>query len=224
MKGRLFLKISCSKINKSKLPDGFVIVSDVVPDIIQEIRQYTTYNFVGKRIDSYNAPVAILSKEAADALKMASNNFISNGYYIKIFDAYRPQSAVNHFVRWAEDLNDTKMKSVFYPFVDKKDLFDLGYISKKSAHSRGSALDMTLIDMKTGKEIDTGSPVDLFDEISHHCTNKITSKQMENRMIIKNTMETNGFESYSNEWWHYTLRNEPYPNTYFDFPIDFYKD
>lgn len=209
---------------KNKLPNGFVMVSDVLPDIIQEIRYYTTYNFVGKRIDSYNAPVAILSKKAADALKIASNEFISNGYYIKIFDAYRPKSAVNHFLRWSEDSNDTKMEKIFYPNVNKRNLFNLGYISKESAHSRGSTLDMTLIDMETGKEIDTGSPFDLFDEISHHGTNKITSKQTANRMVIKKTMERNGFESYSNEWWHYTLIDEPYSNTYFDFPVDFYKN
>ena len=208
---------------KNKLPDGFVLVSDVVPDIIQEIRYYTTYNFVGNRIDSYNAPVAILSKRAAEALKIASDDFMSKGYYIKIFDAYRPKSAVKHFVRWAENSNDTKMKSIFYPSVDKKSLFDLGYIAKKSSHSRGSTLDMTLINMKTGKELDAGSPFDLFDEASHHGTNKITLKQAKNRMIIKDTMEKTGFKAYTNEWWHYTLINEPYPDTYFDFPVDFYK-
>lgn len=217
-------KVSCNTSNKNRLPNGFVIVSDIVPDIVQEIRQYTTYNFVGKRIDSYNAPVAILSKEAANALKNASEDFKSQGYCIKVFDAYRPQSAVNHFIRWAKNINDTKMKNIFYPDVNKEELFRLGYIAEKSTHSRGSALDMTLIDMKTGKEIDAGSPVDLFDEISHHGTNKITSKQNENRLIIKNIMERNGFEAYSEEWWHYTLRNEPYPETYFDFPVDFYKD
>lgn len=217
-------KSSYNKVNKNRLPDGFVIVSDVVPDIVQEIRQYTTYNFVGKRIDYYNAPVAILSKEAANALKNASEDFKSQGYCIKVFDAYRPQSSVNHFIQWAKNINDNKMKNIFYPNVNKEDLFSLGYIAEKSTHSRGSALDMTLIDMKAGKEIDTGSPVDLFDEISHHGTNKITPKQKENRLIIKKTMERNGFESYYNEWWHYTLINEPYPDTYFDFPVDFYKN
>lgn len=200
------------------LPEGFVYVSDVVPDAIQEIRYYSTYNFVGDRIDAYNAPVAILSKEAAEALKKASDDFIAQGYYIKIFDAYRPQTAVNHFIRWSQDKNDIKMKLFFYPDVNKEDLFKLGYIVAKSSHSRGSTLDMTLVDAKTGKEIDTGSPFDLFDEISHHNSDKITSVQQQNREIIKNTMERNGFNSYSTEWWHYTLSDEPYPDTYFDFP------
>lgn len=204
------------------LPEGFVYVSDVVPDEIQEIRYYSSYNFVGERIDTYNAPVAILSNEAAEALKKASDDFISQGYYIKIFDAYRPQTAVNHFIRWSQDKNDEKMKAFFYPDVNKEDLFKRGYIAEKSSHSRGSTLDMTLVDAKTGKEIDTGSPFDLFDEISHHNSDKITSVQQQNREIIKKTMEHNGFNSYSTEWWHYTLRDEPYPDTYFDFPVEFY--
>lgn len=201
------------------LPDGFVLVSDVVPDAIQEIRYYSTYNFVGERIEAYNAPVAILSKKAAVALKKASDDFISQGYYIKIFDAYRPQSAVNHFIRWSQDKKDIKMMPFFYPDVNKEDLFKLGYIVAKSSHSRGSTLDMTIVDAKTGKEVDTGSPFDLFDEISHHGSDKATSAQRQNREIIKNTMERNGFKSYQTEWWHYTLRDEPYPETYFDFPV-----
>ncbi len=209
------------KSNKD-LPNRFVLVSDVIPEVIQEIRYYCAYNFVGKRIDSYHAPVAILSIEAAKALKNASDNFISQGYYIKIFDAYRPQSAVNHFIRWSQDKNDEKMKAIFYPHTNKEDLFKLGYIVERSSHSRGSTLDMTIIDAKTGKEVDTGSPFDLFDEISHIDSNKITLEQRLNREIIKDTMERNGFNSYSTEWWHYTLHDEPYPDTYFDFPVDFY--
>lgn len=205
---------------KQSLPEGFVLVSDIVPDAIQEIRYYSTYNFVGERIDAYNAPVAILGKEAAKALKKASDDFISQGYYIKIFDAYRPQSAVNRFIMWSQDKNDIKMKRFFYPDVNKEDLFDLGYIVAKSSHSRGSTLDMTLVDAKIGKEIDTGSPFDLFDGISHHNSDKITSAQRQNREIIKNTMERNGFKSYPTEWWHYTLRDEPHPDTYFDFPVE----
>ena len=200
------------------LPGGFV-VSDVVPDVIQEIRYHSSYNFVGERIDAYNTPVAILSNEAAKALKKASDDFTSQGYYIKIFDAYRPQTAVNHFIRWSQDKNDEKMKVFFYPDVNKEDLFKLGYIVAKSSNSRGSTLDMTLVDAKTGKEIDTGSPFNLFDEIAHLNSNKITSVQQQNREIIKNTLERNGFNSFSTEWWHYTLRDEPYPDTYFDFSI-----
>lgn len=216
-------EVMSSKDNQylaQSLPEGFVLVSDIVPDAIQEIRYYSTYNFVGKRIAAYNAPVAILTKEAAEALKKASDDFISQGYYIKIFDAYRPQSAVNHFIRWSQDKNDIKMKPFFYPDVNKEDLFKFGYIVAKSSHSRGSTLDMTIVDAKTGKDVDTGSPFDLFDEISHHGSDKITSAQRQNRGIIKNTMERNGFKSYQTEWWHYTLCDDPYPDTYFDFSVD----
>ena len=213
------MSIKDNQYLSQSLPEGFILVSDVVPDAIQEIRYYSTYNFVGERIDAYKAPVAILSKKAAEALKKASDDFISQGYYIKIFDAYRPQSAANHFIRWSQDKNDIKMKPFFYPDVNKEDLFDLGYIVAKSSHSRGSTLDMTIVDAKTGKEVDTGSPFDLFDEVSHHDSNKITSVQRQNREIIKATMERNGFNSYQTEWWHYTLRDEPYPDTYFDFPV-----
>ncbi len=222
----LVFSISLFWVNKptpeQSLPDGFVLLSDVVPDIVQEIRYYSTYNFVGARVNGYNAPVAILTKEAADALKYANDEFNSLGYRIKIYDAYRPQSAVNHFVSWAEDIDDVKMKDVFYPDLDKKDLFSLGYIARQSSHSRGSTVDMTLIDMKTGQEIDTGSAFDSFDKISNHGTDKITKRQTENRELIMNVMGKHGFAPYEQEWWHYTLENEPHPNTYYDFPVELY--
>lgn len=217
------MNIDNNSFSKQTMPESFVLVSDVVPDVIQEIRYYSTYNFVGERIDAYNAPVAILSKEAAVALKKASEDFKAQGFYIKIFDTYRPQSSVDHFIRWSQDQNNVKMKPFFYPDVNKEDLFKLGYVAEKSSHSRGSTLDITIVDAKTGKEVDMGSPFDLFNEISHHNSNKITSEQQQNREIIKNTMERNGFKSYPTEWWHYTLQNEPYPDTYFDFSVDFYK-
>ena len=218
-----FVKGVAWNINKNALPKGFVLVSDLVPDAIQDIRYYGINNFVGKRVNAYNAPVAILSREAAVALSKASKAFALQGYKIKIFDAYRPQTAVNHFVSWSKDATDTKMKEIFYPSVDKKDLFKLGYIVKNSSHSRGGTIDMTLVNIDTGKEVEMGSPFDFFDEISHHDTNKITSTQMANRLLLKNTMEQSGFNSYNSEWWHYTLKDEPYPETYFDFPVDFYE-
>ena len=198
---------------------GFVYVTDVVPNVILEIRYYSTYNFTADRVDGYTAPTAILSEEAAAALKKVSDAMREQGYVVKIFDAYRPQAAVDHFVRWAADTADTRLKSVFYPEVDKDQLFALGYIAKKSSHSRGSTVDLTLVDMQTGRELDMGSPFDFFGPISNHGTDLITPGQAANREILKNAMLEAGFKLYPKEWWHYTLENEPFPDTYFNFPV-----
>lgn len=204
-------------INHSSDSSGFVTVSKIVPDVILEIRYYSTYNFVGERIDGYEAPVALATKEAASALKKASDYLSEKGYRIKIYDAYRPQRGVDHFKRWAKDLNDTLMKPYFYPYKDKSVLFKEGYIASFSGHSRGSTFDLTLFDMKSGKEVDMGGTFDYFGELSHPDYNGITPEQKKNRMFLKETMEKFGFRNYPNEWWHFTLRNEPYPNTYFTF-------
>ena len=198
---------------------GFVKLSEAVPDAILEIRYYSTYNFVGDRIDGYENPVAYLTKEAAAALKEVSDEVIKKGYRLKIYDAYRPQTAVNHFARWAEDLKDTRMKKYFYPNLDKSVLFKQGYIDYKSGHSRGSTVDLTLFDMKTGKEVDMGGTFDYFGIQSHPDYKKITKKQFNNRMILRNAMTNHGFRPLSTEWWHFTLNNEPYPDTYFDFSV-----
>ena len=194
-------------------------LAEAVPDAILEIRYYSTYNFVGERIDGYEAPVAYLTKEAAAALKEASDELVRKGYRIKIYDAYRPQTAVNHFARWAEDVKDTKMKKYFYPGLDKSVLFKQGYIDYKSGHSRGSTVDLTLFDMKTGKELDMGGTFDYFGIKSHPDYKKITKTQYNNRMILRNAMTAHGFRPLSTEWWHFTLNDEPYPDTYFDFPV-----
>jgi len=201
------------------LPEGFVYVTDVVDTVQLDIRYYGDYNFIGTRVDGYEAPVAILTKQAAEALKVAAEILEKQGYYIKIFDAYRPQRAVDHFVRWGKDLEDQKMKEFFYPDVDKALLFELGYIAKRSSHTRGSVVDLTLVYKDTGEEVDMGSPFDLFGEISHHDTNMITPEQAANRRILRDAMVAAGFEPYPNEWWHYRLIDEPYPNTYFNFPV-----
>ncbi len=138
---------------------------------------------------------------------------------LKLFDAYRPQQAVNHFVRWAKVLNDTLMKQSYYPDVPKSELFKRGYIASKSGHSRGSTVDLTLIDLDTGNELDMGSPYDFFGVQSHPFYKKITDKQRKNRMLLRRVMLKNGFKPYENEWWHFTLRDEPFPNQYFDFPV-----
>ena len=199
--------------------DGFVALAEAVPDAILEIRYYSTYNFVGERIDGYEQPCALLSKEAARALKSASDDCIRRGYRLKIYDAYRPQRAVAHFMRWAADVGDVRMKAPFYPNLDKSVLFKQGYIAERSGHSRGSTVDLTLFDMKTGKEVDMGGTFDWFGEESHPSYRGITDAQFKNRMLLREIMVAHGFKPLEEEWWHFTLANEPYPDTYFDFPV-----
>ena len=197
---------------------GFVLLSDFVPAIVQEIRYFSTYNFVGDRIDGYEEPCAIITKEAARALKLVSNEMNVRGYRLKVFDAYRPVSAVKHFMLWSIEDQDLRMKPYFYPDIDKEELFNSGYIAKQSSHSRGSAIDLTLLDMATGKELDMGSPFDFFGEISHPDYMGITKEQYNNRMVLKDAMTKHGFEPIDCEWWHFSLKDEPYPDTYFNFP------
>ncbi len=202
-------------------PSDFVVLADFVPGIIQEIRYHSSYNFIGERIDGYEDPCALLTKEAARALKSAANELIVSGYRLKVFDAYRPSCAVKQFVLWGIEDQDIRMKPYFYPDLEKQTLFAEGYIAKQSTHSRGSAIDLTLLDMKTGKEVDMGSPFDLFSEVSHpdYRGSEITEEQYENRMTLKQAMTRNGFLPLSCEWWHFTLEHEPYPDTYFEFPV-----
>ena len=200
-------------------PSGFVLLSDYIPGIIQEIRYFSTYNFVGDRIDGYEEPCALLTIEAARALKAVSNEMMVKGFRLKIFDAYRPASAVRHFVLWGIEDQDLRMKQYFYPELAKTELFSNGYIAKQSSHSRGSTVDLTLLDMRTGKEIDMGSPFDLFSDISHPDSREVTDEQYANRMFLQDVMVRNGFKPISCEWWHFTLEDEPYPDTYFEFPV-----
>ena len=226
---------SCRRTNQIDVVDKdvnhFVAITDVVPDAILEIRYYSTYNFVGARVDGYLEPTALLTREAADSLKTASDDLNAQGFRIKVYDAYRPQMAVSHFVRWAEDLNDTAMKPYFYPDVDKALLFEEGYIAGKSGHSRGSTVDLTLVNMATGKEIDMGGVFDWFGKESHpgcggnpetmeyRPNDTITAEQFNNRMILRTAMMRHGFKPLDCEWWHFTLKNEPFPDTYFTFPV-----
>lgn len=200
-------------------PSGFVLLADHVPHVVQEIRYYSTYNFIGERIDGYEEPCALLTREAARALKAVSTEMLVQGYRLKIFDAYRPACAVRSFVLWGIEDRDTRMKEYFYPDLEKDEIFLNGYISKRSSHSRGSTVDLTLLDMKSGKELDMGSPFDLFGEVSHPDYRGITDEQFENRMLLRNAMIRNGFEPIDSEWWHFTLADEPYPDTYFEFPV-----
>lgn len=201
------------------IPSDFVVLSDVVPGIIQEIRYYSTYNFIGERIDGYEEPCALLTKEAARALKSAANELNVMGYRLKVFDAYRPVSAVKQFILWGIEDQDIRMKPYFYPDLEKQELFSRGYIAKQSSHSRGSTVDLTLLDMATGKELDMGGPFDFFGELSHPDYRGVTEEQYDNRMTLRRVMLRNGFEPLDCEWWHFTLKDEPYPDTYFTFPV-----
>lgn len=197
----------------------FVLINDVVPDAILEIRYYSTYNFIGDRINGYEEPIAILTKEAAAKLKEVSDELVNRGYRLKIYDAYRPQRAVMHFANWAKDLDDTRMKKYFYPNLNKNVLFAEGYIDYYSGHSRGSTVDLTLFDMNLEKEVDMGGTFDYFGEESHPDYKGITEKQYNNRMILRDAMVNHGFKPLSTEWWHFTLDDEPYKDTYFTFPV-----
>ena len=198
---------------------GFVLLSDYIPGIIQEIRYFSTYNFIGDRIDGYEEPCAVLTREAARALKTVNNLANVQGYRLKIFDAYRPACAVRQFVLWGIEDLDQRMKPFFYPDLEKQDLFKLGYIASQSSHSRGSAVDLTLLDMTTGKEVDMGSPFDFFGEISHPDYKGITEEQYSNRMLLASLMSKGGFIPIDCEWWHFSLKDEPYLDIYFEFPV-----
>ena len=241
--------LTCQAIEtNSTALDGreyFVSVTEAVPDVILEIRYFSTYNFVGSRVDGYLAPTALMTRIAADSLRAASDEAMRLGYRFKIYDAYRPQMAVDHFVRWAADLTAAEMKPYFYPDVDKSVLFDEGYIAAKSGHTRGSTVDLTLVDMATGKELDMGGVFDWFGIESHPdycgdpdtqefkgktgCARKrmvrkgqdpgLSQEQFNNRMILRSLMLRHGFKPIDSEWWHFTLKNEPFPDTYFTFPV-----
>ena len=216
----------------------FVTLTDAVPDAILEIRYFSTYNFVGTRIDGYLEPTALLTRQAADSLRAVSDELREMGYRLKIYDAYRPQRAVDHFWRWAENIPDTLMRRYFYPDLDKSVLFEREYICAKSGHTKGSTVDLTLFDMQKEKEVDMGGTFDWFGPESHpdFCGDpetgeytgqntaspagrSISREQFCNRMILREAMMRHGFKPFPTEWWHFTLSDEPFPDTYFDFPV-----
>ena len=208
-----------AKVDGQQGREYFVSLTEAVPDAILEIRYFGTYNFVGTRIDGYLAPTALMTREAADSLKAVSDDVIKLGYRLKIYDAYRPQCAVDHFVRWSKNPGDTLTKRYFYPMLDKPVLFEQDYIMEKSGHTRGSTVDLTLFDMTTEKEVDMGGTFDWFGEESHPDYKGITDEQFANRMILRDAMLRHGFKPLDSEWWHFTLKNEPFPDTYFTFPV-----
>lgn len=215
----LLLPLQHKSVSSEPLPEGFVYVQEFIPDIACDIRYAGNHNFTGRPVKGYEAATPVLSLPAAKALKKVQQELKKKGLALKIFDAYRPQRAVDSFVAWARIIGDTLTKQEFYPEVPKSKLFERGYIATRSGHSRGSTVDLTLIDRTTGRELDMGGPYDFFGEISHHNTTHINPQQKENRLLLKKAMSKYGFRPYSEEWWHYTLRNEPYPDTYFNFVV-----
>lgn len=225
-------------------PAGFVALLDVDSTIIQEIRYFTPHNFVGEPIGGYQEPTCILTREAAEGLKRAQDVFVERGYTLKVYDCYRPQRAVDEFVAWGQDLADQRMKAEFYPRVDKADVFSDGYVAERSGHSRGSTVDLTLVKLPAAQTrpyvpgevlmdcavpqpirfpdntIDMGTGYDCFDPLAHTHDARVHGEQLDNRLLLKNGLEAQGFVNYENEWWHYTFKPEPFADTYFDFPVD----
>ena len=220
MKYLILIILFLSNVN-GQVPSSFVNLKKEIPSILIDLRYYSKDNFVGKRVDGYEDEIVYITKEAAKALKNVQNELKDYDMSLKVFDAYRPQRAVNHFVRWAKDLNDKKTKAKYYPNESKNVLFKKGYIASKSGHSRGSTLDLTLVSTINNKkeELDMGTAWDFFSEKSATKYSKLTIEQKKNRLLLKSIMEKYGFVNYSKEWWHYTLKKEAYKDTYFDFII-----
>ena len=203
------------------LPKGFVYVDQVAPGVMVDLRYFTTNNFLGARVDGYETDRCIVSRKAGEALAAAHADLQRYGYGLKIFDGYRPQRAVDHFVRWVKDANDDATRSVYYPDLSKDKLLG-GYIAEKSGHSRGGAVDVTIVRMDPGAEpvdLDMGSRFDFFGKRSHSEDPEITPEQRLNRLLLRTLMEKHGFKHLPTEWWHFSLRKEPFPQTYFDFPV-----
>lgn len=240
----LLILMFAVKVQASEMPDDFVEIRQVIPEAVMDIRYYTEHNFVGSRIDGYQAPKCYLTRQAAQALAGVQADLKPFGLGIKIYDCFRPQRAVDHFVRWAEDIHDTATRTEFYPTVDKKNLFRDGYIASRSSHSRGSTVDLSIVELPAAPQpdfvlgetvqkkcflpreerfpdnsIDMGTGFDCFHELSHPENPELGLRQRVNRLLLKTLMEKHGFVYYDKEWWHFTLKNEPYPDTYFDFPV-----
>ena len=237
---------SCFSISQQARDKGFVYLSEVDPTILVSLRYFSNENFVGRTVDGYKKPVVILTRQAAQALKKVQKAVKKDGYCLVVYDAYRPQQAVNHFVRWGADNADVSKKNHYYPRVDKDQVFELEYVAKRSGHSRGSTVDLTIIKNNESLHdiiekdrclcdgfaikflddgtVDMGSSFDMFDEVSHTHNKLINEHYQAQRLYLKNIMEQHGFKNFANEWWHFTLKNEPFPadkdESYFDFPIE----
>jgi len=225
------------------LPEGFVDVKALIPSVELDIRYFGPHNFVGQRVDGYLAPKCILTRKAAESLSRVQEELKDFGLSLKVYDCYRPQRAVDHFVRWAKDVDDTLTRQEFYSTVDKRNLFKDGYIASRSGHSRGSTVDLTIVPVPVPAQdeyrpgdplqacyapagrrfkdnsVDMGTGFDCFHELSHPLNPRVGLQQRMNRMLLKVLMDKHGFKNYDQEWWHFTLRGEPFPESYFDFPI-----
>lgn len=216
----LLVLVSLAFTQKQTLQEGFVYAKSVIPDIDVELRYFSSHNFVGDTITGYHANTLIVTKPTAEALKKVQDELANENLCLRVYDAYRPQRAVNHFIRWAKDLDDTRMKQTFYPGVKKRYLFRDGYIASRSGHSRGSTVDLTIIDANTMEPLDMGSPYDFFGEPSWVTYQNLSDVQKKNRQLLQTVMQKYGFRNYAQEWWHFTLRGEPFPTTYFDFEVE----
>ena len=225
-------------------PRDFIDVKTLIPDLIVEMRYATAHNFVGRPIPGYKAARCLLTREAAQALKEVADELRQRGFVLKVYDCYRPQTAVDAFVAWGRDQADQKMKAEFYPDVDKRTLFRDGYIARRSGHSRGSTLDVTIVPLSAPREpfdpgaseiracdspagartpdgsADMGTGFDCFSPLSHTASGKVDAAQQANRELLHSFMWRHTFRNNRNEWWHYTLADEPYPDTFFDFPVE----
>ncbi|AFH49144.1 D-alanyl-D-alanine dipeptidase [Ignavibacterium album JCM 16511] len=227
----------------SQIPDGFVEIREIIPDIVIDLRYYSNHNFLGRQVEGYKANKCYITKAAADSLAKVQEELKSFGLSLKVYDAYRPQRAVDDFVKWAKDLSDTLTRKEFYPTVEKSRLFADGYIAEKSGHSRGSTVDLTIVPIPVPDQpefdfdnqcecfksvderfkdnsLDMGTGFDCFHPLSHTMNNEISPQQRANRMLLYSLMTKHGFKNLPEEWWHYTLTDEPYPDTYFDFVIE----
>lgn len=201
------------------LPAGFVYLEEIDASIIQEIKYFSDHNFIGRPIVGYDAPKCILTKEAAIQLQAVQNRLKQHALGLKVFDGYRPQMAVDDFIAWSEDVSDQKMKKAFYPRVNKADFFKLNYLAKKSSHTRGSTIDLTVIHLIDGREMDMATPFDFMDELSHPFSEDVSGAARDNRLFFRDIMQENGFAGVDSEWWHFTLKNEPFRDTYFNFRV-----
>jgi D-alanyl-D-alanine dipeptidase len=218
--GLLILLPISLPVNAAELPAGFDYADKYIPELITDLKYFSDNNFVGRPIEGYHANRAILTVQAIEALAEVQKELNAFGLGVKIYDAYRPQQSVDHFVRWSTDEAATLTKPSYYPNVPKNELFAQDYLARQSSHSRGSTVDLTLVDLRAGKELDMGSAFDLFDPISWPTAATLTPAQRAHRLLLSAVMRQHGFKPYPKEWWHFTLVNEPFPDTYFDFPVD----
>uniref|UniRef100_A0AAU2JLW0 D-alanyl-D-alanine dipeptidase n=1 Tax=Streptomyces sp. NBC_00049 TaxID=2903617 RepID=A0AAU2JLW0_9ACTN len=200
---------------------GFVALREVDPSVREDMRYASTWNFTGSVVDGYEEPVCLLARPAAEALRRAQRRLLAAGYSLRVYDCYRPQRAVDRFVRWARETDgpgDRERKAEFYPNVERDRLIPEGYIAEKSGHSRGSTVDLTLEGL-SGREVDMGTPFDFFDPLSHTDDPRVTGAARANRQLLKRVLGGEGFENLPEEWWHFTFKPEAYPGTHFDFPV-----